>query len=152
MHRIRGYNTYARYPSPTPSITKKDIPLIFGVGYHWQFKKKKTSPGFLGKCSRDYGQKYPPPLPRESGNTQLVPLYIRVGGGGGGSHVEYDLFYQLIQAMIVCSSFPGPIDRSGYRGTPRLPGELAARLAGDRRLQAEPVHAGRREVKGRRPG
>ena len=115
--------------------------------------KKNLSRAYSGNFPETTAKNTPPPLSRESGNTHLVPLYIRVGAGGGGGLMSNTIYFiNLFKPWSFVSFFPGPVDRSGYRGTPRLPGELAARLDGDRRLQAEPVHAGRREVKGRRPG
>ena len=69
-----GGGTYACSPSPEPPyLGKKDIPLISGIGYHWQWQKTPTFLSFLGKSSRDYSQKYP--LSRENGNTHAAPLH-----------------------------------------------------------------------------
>ena len=60
---IEPGGTYAHSPSPEPPYLGKrifkDIPPYLGIGYRWQLQNTLPFPGFLGKSSRDYGQKYP---------------------------------------------------------------------------------------------
>ena len=61
---IEPGGTYARFPiTRTPYLGKRIYPPISGIGYLWQLQKTSPFPGFLGKSSRDYGQKIPPPPP-----------------------------------------------------------------------------------------
>ena len=78
-NRTRGY--LCSFPITWTLLSQeKDIPPISGIGYHWQLHKNPPFPGFLGKSSRDYGQKYPP-FPRKW-EYACSPLMHSRGGGG----------------------------------------------------------------------
>ena len=62
------------YPTPPPPPISA---VLVTIGYYK--KKKKTFPGFLGKSSRDSGQKIPP-FPRKW-ECACGPSCIRVGAG-----------------------------------------------------------------------
>ena len=89
-HSHKPGGTYAHSPSPEPPISGKGYPRIYTplsrvlvtVGNY----KNTPFPGFLGKSSRDYGQKIPP-FPEKMG-TRMRPLCIRVGGGGGAGSMK----------------------------------------------------------------
>ena len=82
-----GGTFYARSPSPEPPVSReKDTPPpppMWGIGYHWQLKKKKNLfRVFSGNRPETTAKNTP--LSQESGNAHAAPSCIRVGGGGGG--------------------------------------------------------------------
>ena len=87
------------------------IPPISSIGYRWQLQKTPPFPGFLGKYSRDYGQKIPP-FPRKE-NAHAAP-YIRAWGGGGRDYATVTLLrnqtFCPVRALNACK-----ISRNGVR-------------------------------------
>ena len=81
---IEPGGTYARSSSPEPPYLGKRIYTCTHVYGYWlplAMTKTPPFPGFLGKSSRDYGQKYP--ISREW-ECACGPLSGGGGGGGGG--------------------------------------------------------------------
>ena len=81
---IEPGGTYAHSPLPEPPYLGYWLPLAI--------TKTPPFPGFLGKCSRDYGQKIPP-FPEKTGIRMRPPYAFEWGPGVLQVKTEHLLIY-----------------------------------------------------------
>ena len=95
----------------------RTYPPISGIGYRWQLQKNTPFPGFLGKSSRDYGQKIPT-FPRKW--ERACGLLMHSSGGPRQWKKNRVNFHSIFTPWVVTSvitSFGVNIESNGRDST-----------------------------------